>query len=414
MYKSVFPKAVEQLRSTLLVDAPSSVRWLSRNNATRSFSEIVAASDDPSAKEKFHFNERLFYWYPGHMVKSIRLMRSKLKSIDLVVEVRDARIPFSSVNPRFEFLVTPRNIDRLIVYNKSDLADAHTPEIVCNAFLRHRGQKVLFTSLKDKKAVRQILQHAGGEHWFILSMDCQEGSSFFLESEIARRPQNRDKAINALIVGMPNVGKSSLINSLREIGVKRGKAAKVGPEAGVTRQIQERIRIFEDPPIFLVDTPGIMDPYITNPHQAMKIALTGGTKDRLVVEEHVADYLLFFLNQRKASESNHLMRSLSELRRYLSFLNLPPNVAPPRNAEELLPLLALRIGAFRQGGLPDISRALNFWIRGFREGKWGRFTLDDMGESETEAFFGQKHDRHKEAEQRALARVKERQGTRNW
>ncbi|KAJ3338042.1 Mitochondrial GTPase [Gonapodya sp. JEL0774] len=314
----------------------------------------------PEGKSKFEFNDRLFYWYPGHMVKSLRLMRNRLKSVDLVVEVRDARIPFSSVNPRFEFLIEPTSVERLVVYNKADLADKNSQKAVSDAFLRYRNQKVLFTSIGDKKAVRQILQRA---------------------ALIAQQPQNEDKGISALIVGMPNVGKSSLINALREIGVQRGKAAKVGPEAGVTRQIQERIRIFENPPIYLVDTPGIMDPYISDPQQALKVALTGGTKDRLVVEEHVADYLLFILNQRG-------------------------RVQPPQTSHELLPLVALRIGAVQQGGFPDLTRALNFWIRSYREGKWGRFTLDDVDAYAIEAFFANPNERHRDAEKRSLDQLK--------
>lgn len=103
--------------------------------------------------------------------------------------------------------------------------------------------------------------------------------------------------MSLVVVGIPNVGKSTIINSLRHLGVKKGKVTQVGAVAGVTRRIQTRVKIWEDPPIYLYDTPGIYDPHVGSPLEGMKIALAGSTRDHLTQTIHVADYLLFRLNQ---------------------------------------------------------------------------------------------------------------------
>jgi len=100
-----------------------------------------------------------------------------------------------------------------------------------------------------------------------------------------------------MVVGMPNVGKSSLINSLRRIGVKKGKAAPTGAIPGITRTVAGTIKVLESPKVYLIDTPGVMIPHIADPVSAIKVALTGAISDHLSDEEVIADYLLFQLNQ---------------------------------------------------------------------------------------------------------------------
>lgn len=113
---------------------------------------------------------------------------------------------------------------------------------------------------------------------------------------MARMNPQMYPTLSMVLVGLPNVGKSSLLNRLRHVGLNKGKVAMVGPNAGVTRVIQTRVKICDSPSIYLVDTPGIFCPNVSNPIDGLKIALTGGTKDRLTDELYVSDYLLFRLN----------------------------------------------------------------------------------------------------------------------
>ncbi|KAG1240994.1 hypothetical protein G6F68_017119 [Rhizopus microsporus] len=100
-----------------------------------------------------------------------------------------------------------------------------------------------------------------------------------------------------MVVGMPNVGKSSLINALRRVGVGKGKAAITGAQPGVTRTVIGTVKVLEDPTVYLIDTPGVMVPHIDDPVRSLKVALTGGIRDHLSDEQVMADYLLYRLNQ---------------------------------------------------------------------------------------------------------------------
>ncbi|KAI9317698.1 P-loop containing nucleoside triphosphate hydrolase protein [Dichotomocladium elegans] len=278
------------------------------------------------------------------MAKGLRVISERLNNVDLVIEVRDARIPLSSVNPNFERIVGKKH--RLIVYNKFDLADPSTKQPVQRA-LQQLGTPVMFSSCQNDQDIRGILRYAAA-----------------LADPI---PQ-----LNLMIVGMPNVGKSSLINALRRVGVNKGKAAATGNQPGVTRNVIGTVKVMEHPAIYLIDTPGVMVPHIADPVRSLRVALTGGIRDHLADEQVMADYLLFELNKRNASEA------------YTSFYNMPE---PTNDVHTLLHAVAKRIGAVVKGGEYDYTTASKFLLKQYRQGKLGRFTLDDTNPDTLQHFF---------------------------
>ncbi|KAI9263474.1 P-loop containing nucleoside triphosphate hydrolase protein [Helicostylum pulchrum] len=291
--------------------------------------------------------DRVINWFPGHMAKGLRLISERLNSVDLVVEVRDARIPLSSVNPSFEKVVGRR--PRLIVYNKFDLADQSTRKPITEAFAKHAPTTpVVFTSCQTDDNIKAILDHA---------------------SKLADPiPQ-----VTLMVVGMPNVGKSSLINSLRRVGVGKGKAAATGAQPGITRTVIGTVKVLEDPTVYLVDTPGVMVPHIADPVRSLKVALTGGIRDHLSDEQVMVDYLLYRLNGFNDYE-------------YAKWFKLPNN-EPTNNVDELLQGVARRIGAIVKGGELDLNMASKFFLKHYRTGKLGRHTLDDVSPEALESFF---------------------------
>ncbi|KAI9144875.1 mitochondrial GTPase 1-like protein [Paraphysoderma sedebokerense] len=292
--------------------------------------------------------EKVINWFPGHMAKGLRLMSERMRQVDVIIEVRDARIPLSSINSKFESIVKKK--DRIVVYNKADLANHNYQKRLTDAFLSYQGTKAVFTDAKKDITVKPIIDFA---------------------LEKADTDNVRFSQLTMLVVGMPNVGKSSIINCLRRYGVQKGKAAKVGAEPGVTRSIGNLIKVHDTPKIYLLDSPGVMDPTIRSPDQALKIALTGGIKDHVAGEELVADYLLYTLNSRGNSK-------------YLDMLSLTER---PKSIQALLPHIAKRIGALQKGGIPNENLASKWFLKKYREGAFGRMTLDDIDEASMRDFF---------------------------
>ncbi|KAJ3332406.1 Mitochondrial GTPase [Blyttiomyces sp. JEL0837] len=300
------------------------------------------------------------HWHPGHQKLALRQLRDGIHHVDMVIEVRDARIPLSSANPQFEEVLGRR--DRLIVLNKTDLANHNMRKPVIDAFAKHSNTPVLFTSTQRPQTIKTIID-------------------FALEKALSD-PQ-RYSFLSLVVVGAPNVGKSSLINAMRHVGVKKGKTSTVASHAGVTRTIQTRVKIYENPPIYLVDTPGILDPQIKNAIQGLRLALAGCTKDSLTDEIEVADYLLFRLNQSPVCTKN-----------YTNLLNLE---TPTDNIDELLTKVIQwsksRLSSSstypntRPPIIPDKTAAARYLIRKFREGDFGPLTLDDCSSEGLESWF---------------------------
>ncbi|KAJ2158539.1 Mitochondrial GTPase 1 [Coemansia sp. RSA 552] len=292
-------------------------------------------------------HDKSISWFPGHMMAGLREMRDQMRTVDLVVETRDARIPLSSINREFEQIIGRKR--RVVVYNKADLAPLSIQKTVQQA-MAQRNQNVLFTDANVNRSVRRILDEARD----------------LAKSDPVKYPQ-----LVIMVVGMPNVGKSSLINALRRTGINRGKAAGTGARPGVTRTVSSRIRVLETPAVYLLDTPGVMVPHIADPLTAIKVALTGGIKDNVADEGVLADYLLFRLNRMESVD-------------YCSVLGVDRRTD---DISEFLQALGQKIGALRRGGELDTDKALQFFLRAFRQGRFGRMCLDALDAQSVEDHF---------------------------
>ncbi|KAK8705347.1 hypothetical protein V6N13_048951 [Hibiscus sabdariffa] len=233
-------------------------------------------------------------WFPGHMAAATRAIRSRLKLSDLVIEVRDARIPFSSANQDLQPQLSAKR--RIIALNKKDLANTN----VLNKWVRYfdsSNQDCLPINAHSRSSVRKLL-------------DLVE---FKLKEVMSREP-----TLLVMVVGVPNVGKSALINSIHQIASTRFpvqekmKRATVGPLPGVTQDIAG-YKIAHQPSIYVLDTPGVLVPNIPNIETGLKLALAGSVKDSVVGEDRIVQYLLTVLNTRGSPlHWKHLTKQMEE------------------------------------------------------------------------------------------------------
>jgi ribosome biogenesis GTPase A len=275
-----------------------------------------------------------FQWYPGHMTKAKRQMQEDIKLVDLVIELADARIPQSSRNPDIDEL--GKNKYRLILLNKSDLADAAATDR-WSAFFREKGYYVVALDARKKNGMKTITD--------IVMEACKEK----IERDKKRGIKNRP--IRAMVVGIPNVGKSTFINSYA------GKAcAKTGNKPGVTKG-KQWIRLSKD--LELLDTPGILWPKFEDQQVGLKLALIGSINDEILNADELALELIKILISMYPGR-------LSE--RYGVDESLEP--------VQILYKIAENRKCVGKGGEPDYSRAASLLIDDFRGGALGRITLE--------------------------------------
>lgn len=275
-----------------------------------------------------------YQWYPGHMTKARRMMEENIKLIDLVIEVVDARIPMSSRNPDIDTLA--RNKSRIILLNKSDLSDESKNAEWIDYFTK-KNFYVLKINARSGAGIKQVNP--------TITLACQEK----IERDKKKGIQNRP--VRAMVVGIPNVGKSTFINSFA------GKAcAKTGNKPGVTKG-KQWIRLNKN--VELLDTPGILWPKFDNQEVGKRLAMIGSMNDEILnLDELALDTVKFVLEQYPGK--------LAE--RY--------QINEGQEALRVLEEIASRRGCLKHGAMVDYEKAAGIILDDFRSGRIGRITLE--------------------------------------
>ena len=274
-------------------------------------------------------------WYPGHMAKARRMLAESVKLVDVVIEMVDARAPASTRNPDFDDLFGAK--PRVVVLNKADLADPEATRAWIRAY-RARGWDAISFSANAGKGVKEAVSLV----------------------ERAARPvvermkaKGVNKTVRAMIVGIPNVGKSTFINRLRG-----SAAAKAGNRPGVTRGKQW---IVVGPYLEFLDTPGMLWPKFEDKEAARRLAFLGSIRGEIMDNERLSAELLEFLRDRAPEGAK---------------VRLKIDMDAEKSGEQLLEEACRRRGWLLPGARPDTERASALILDEFRSGKMGRLTLE--------------------------------------
>lgn len=279
-------------------------------------------------------NKTHIHWYPGHIAKAERKLKEQLSLVDAVIEVVDARLPESSMYDNITGLLKDK--PRLILLNKSDLTDKNELKKWISSFEEKYNAPIFLSDAKNSKDLNKIVKKA---------VELSEPRiQAIMKKGLLRRPAR------VMVVGMPNVGKSSIINKLT-----RSSKTKTGAKAGVTRQ-QQWVRI--NPQLDLLDTPGIIPMRQDDQNAALKLAFVNGVSENAYSNEPVAQDLLDMLDEKYSSV----------VRAYYGI----------EEGELTLDNIALKRNWIISGGSPDVTRTAAYVLRDFREGKIGKFILDDF------------------------------------
>ncbi len=309
-----------------------------------------------------------YQWYPGHMTKARRMMQENVRLVDLVIEILDARVPLSSRNPDINQLAQGKQ--RLIILSKADLADPKETERFVGAFEKD-GAAVIALDARTKKANAQIMK--------TLQRITKEKKERDKKRGIIGRP------VRAMICGIPNVGKSTFINTL-----SGRSSAKTGNKPGVTKGKQW----ISFAGLELLDTPGILWPKFEDQTVGIHLALVGSIRDEILDEEELARHLLkilllrypSMLSSRYGEKKNNSSEALpatetddatGQMPQFLRAMEVAAGSEyNDRELHELLVRIAQQRNLLRSGGEPDPKRAAHLLLDDFRSGRIGAITLD--------------------------------------
>jgi len=268
-------------------------------------------------------------WYPGHMHKASKEMRKSIPQVDLIIEILDARIPFSSENPMLADIRGDKPCIKVL--SKSDLADPVITQQWQDYLEQEKGVKTIALTTEEPEKMHDLLG---------------------LCHKMVPTKANGSERLEAMIMGIPNVGKSTLINNLAGRVI-----AKTGNEPAVTK-MQQRIKLVQG--IVLLDTPGVLWPKLENRHGGYRLAITGAIKETAISNDDIAMYAVDYFR--------HSYPELLKIRYQLDEL--------PEDELELLEIIGAKRGCLRAGGMVDLDRAAKIVLTEFRDITIGRITLE--------------------------------------